>query len=83
MHLTRATGRKAGVRTFPGRLKGMAAALLLWTAGTVCAAPIPWQSQKFEYVADRKDIKEVLRDLGASHMQKTPQDPFRGPKGLC
>ncbi|OAI77072.1 type III secretion system outer membrane ring subunit SctC [Ralstonia pseudosolanacearum] len=44
----------------------MAAALLLWTAGTVCAAPIPWQSQKFEYVADRKDIKEVLRDLGAS-----------------
>nr|WP_230588287.1 type III secretion system outer membrane ring subunit SctC [Ralstonia solanacearum] len=66
MHLTRATGPKAGVRTFPGRLKGMAAALLLWTAGTVCAAPIPWQSQKFEYVADRKDVKEVLRDLGAS-----------------
>lgn len=28
----------------------------------------PWQSQKFEYVADRKDIKEVLRDLGPASM---------------
>ena len=30
------------------------------------ARPIPWKSNRFEYVADHKDLKEVLRDLGAS-----------------
>lgn len=31
-----------------------------------CARTIPWKSNHFQYVADHKDIKEVLRDLGAS-----------------
>ncbi|HVW50459.1 MAG TPA: type III secretion system outer membrane ring subunit SctC [Trinickia sp.] len=30
------------------------------------ARPIPWKSNHFAYVADHKDVKEVLRDLGAS-----------------
>lgn len=30
------------------------------------AKPIPWKAGHFQYVADHKDIKEVLRDLGAS-----------------
>ncbi|TKC91840.1 EscC/YscC/HrcC family type III secretion system outer membrane ring protein [Trinickia terrae] len=30
------------------------------------AKPIPWKSNHFQYVADHKDLKEVLRDLGAS-----------------
>ena len=28
------------------------------------AASVPWHSRSFKYVADRKDLKEVLRDLG-------------------
>jgi type III secretion protein C len=31
-----------------------------------CARPIPWKQVHFQYVADHKDLKEVLRDLGAS-----------------
>jgi type III secretion protein C len=30
------------------------------------AERIPWQGNRFEYVADRKDLKDVLRDFGAS-----------------
>ncbi|WDJ86375.1 type III secretion system outer membrane ring subunit SctC [Xanthomonas campestris pv. incanae] len=30
------------------------------------AASVPWHSRSFKYVADRKDLKEVLRDLSAS-----------------
>jgi len=30
------------------------------------ARPIPWKEGHFRYVADHKDLKEVLRDLGAS-----------------
>lgn len=30
------------------------------------ARPIPWKSSNFQYVADRKDLKDVLRDFGAS-----------------
>ncbi|VWB88827.1 type III secretion system outer membrane ring subunit SctC [Burkholderia lata] len=30
------------------------------------ARPIPWKAGNFQYVADHKDLKEVLRDLGAS-----------------
>ncbi|WAT15772.1 type III secretion system outer membrane ring subunit SctC [Xanthomonas fragariae] len=30
------------------------------------AAPVPWHSRTFKYVADHKDLKEVLRDLSAS-----------------
>ncbi|MCP1118213.1 type III secretion system outer membrane ring subunit SctC [Robbsia andropogonis] len=32
----------------------------------VHAEHIPWQSNRFEYVADHKDLKDVLRDFGAS-----------------
>ncbi|KHK49856.1 ATP-dependent helicase HrpA [Ralstonia sp. A12] len=39
---------------------------VLSLAGSAAAAVIPWQSQRFEYAADRKDVKDVLRDLGAS-----------------
>ena len=30
------------------------------------ARPIPWKEGHFQYIADHKDLKEVLRDLGAS-----------------
>lgn len=30
------------------------------------AAQVPWHSRSFKYVADHKDLKEVLRDLSAS-----------------
>lgn len=30
------------------------------------AAQVPWHSRTFKYVADNKDLKEVLRDLSAS-----------------
>ncbi|APO95004.1 type III secretion system outer membrane ring subunit SctC [Xanthomonas vesicatoria] len=30
------------------------------------AAQVPWHSHSFKYVADHKDLKEVLRDLSAS-----------------
>lgn len=35
-------------------------------ASDALARPIPWKSNHFAYVADHKDVKEVLRDLGAS-----------------
>ena len=65
MHLTRTASRTRGVRAVFLRLMGVAVAALS-LAGSAMAAVIPWQSQKFEYVADRKDVKDVLRDLGAS-----------------
>ena len=52
-----------------GRWRAIALALLIgmWTNAPVARArPIPWKSNHFEYVADRKDLKDVLRDLGAS-----------------
>ncbi|QHG88369.1 type III secretion system outer membrane ring subunit SctC [Xanthomonas sp. NCPPB 1638] len=33
---------------------------------SVTAAPVPWQSHTFKYVAEQKDLKQVLRDLSAS-----------------
>jgi len=65
MHLTRQASRKAGAPAAFLRLMAVAAAVLS-LAGSAVAAMVPWQSQKFEYVADRKDVKDVLRDLGAS-----------------
>lgn len=35
-------------------------------ASDALARLIPWKSNHFAYVADHKDVKEVLRDLGAS-----------------
>ncbi|CAJ0778512.1 type III secretion system outer membrane ring subunit SctC [Ralstonia holmesii] len=65
MHLTRIAGRKGRVPAACRCLMAAAIAVLS-LAGSAAAAVIPWQSQKFEYVADRKDVKDVLRDLGAS-----------------
>jgi len=65
MHLTRIAGRKGRVLAACRCLMAAAIAVLS-LAGSAAAAVIPWQSQKFEYVADRKDVKDVLRDLGAS-----------------
>ncbi|WP_242538895.1 type III secretion system outer membrane ring subunit SctC [Trinickia acidisoli] len=51
------------------RLNALAFAMLIAAAlasPDACAKPIPWKSNHFQYVADHKDIKEVLRDLGAS-----------------
>ena len=51
------------------RLNALAFAILIGTglaSPDVEAKPIPWKSNHFQYVADHKDIKEVLRDLGAS-----------------
>ncbi|WP_240655761.1 type III secretion system outer membrane ring subunit SctC [Paraburkholderia phosphatilytica] len=50
--------------------RASALALAMWIGFGGCvrnayAKPIPWKSNHFQYVADRKDIKEVLRDLGA------------------
>lgn len=58
--------------TMPRRLPRLAALAFALLAGAGIAAkdadarPIPWKSNHFQYVADHKDIKEVLRDLGAS-----------------
>lgn len=35
------------------------------------AAQVPWHSRTFKYVADHKDLKEVLRDLSASQSLTT------------
>ncbi|WP_263364814.1 type III secretion system outer membrane ring subunit SctC [Cupriavidus pauculus] len=35
-------------------------------APAALAAPIPWRSSNISYVADRKDIQDVLRDISAS-----------------
>lgn len=48
----------------------LAAALLLsllpLLPSHATAAQVPWHSRSFKYVADQKDLKEVLRDLSAS-----------------
>ncbi|WP_349793298.1 type III secretion system outer membrane ring subunit SctC [Xanthomonas sp. WHRI 7064] len=48
----------------------LAAALLLsllpLLPSHATAAQVPWHSRSFKYVADHKDLKEVLRDLSAS-----------------
>ena len=43
-----------------------AAAAAMTLAAPVHAERIVWQGNRFEYVADRKDLKDVLRDFGAS-----------------
>ncbi|WP_245964668.1 type III secretion system outer membrane ring subunit SctC [Trinickia dinghuensis] len=51
------------------RLNALAFAILIATglaSPDAESKPIPWKSNHFQYVADHKDIKEVLRDLGAS-----------------
>lgn len=57
-------------RRRPSRLAmflAVAAAVAAMTASAPAHAErIPWQSNRFEYVADRKDLKDVLRDFGAS-----------------
>ncbi|WP_236904468.1 type III secretion system outer membrane ring subunit SctC [Collimonas fungivorans] len=41
--------------------------LILCVAGASAGAqPLVWKSQRFQYVADHKDLKDVLRDFGAS-----------------
>jgi type III secretion protein C len=45
----------------------VAAAVAAMTAPAPAHAErIPWQGNRFDYVADRKDLKDVLRDFGAS-----------------
>jgi type III secretion protein C len=57
---------------FPGRMSGVKALVLSALVGIglsgsdALARPVPWKSNHFAYVADHKDVKEVLRDLGAS-----------------
>jgi type III secretion protein C len=57
-------------RRRPARLAtflAVAAAVAALTASAPAHAErIPWQGNRFEYVADRKDLKDVLRDFGAS-----------------
>jgi type III secretion protein C len=51
------------------RLKALVFAMLIgagFASPDASARAIPWKSNHFQYVADHKDIKEVLRDLGAS-----------------
>ncbi|WP_255364830.1 type III secretion system outer membrane ring subunit SctC [Collimonas sp. OK242] len=41
--------------------------VILCVAGASAGAqPLVWKSQRFQYVADHKDLKDVLRDFGAS-----------------
>jgi type III secretion protein C len=57
---------------FPGRMSCAKALVLSALVGIglsgsdALARPVPWKSNHFAYVADHKDVKEVLRDLGAS-----------------
>jgi type III secretion protein C len=57
---------------FPGRMSCLKALVLSALVGIglsgsdALARPVPWKSNHFAYVADHKDVKEVLRDLGAS-----------------
>ncbi|NYI00471.1 type III secretion system outer membrane ring subunit SctC [Cupriavidus plantarum] len=65
---TRANARRA---RRPVRAAAVGAIIALQTmtsmfAPTALAAPIPWRSSNISYVADRKDIQEVLRDVSAS-----------------
>ncbi|MBW0447188.1 EscC/YscC/HrcC family type III secretion system outer membrane ring protein [bacterium M00.F.Ca.ET.228.01.1.1] len=58
-----------GRRSAALRLRALCAALV--AAGTFAALPVraeavAWQGTRFEYVADHKDLKDVLRDFGAS-----------------
>jgi type III secretion protein C len=57
-------------RRQPARLAtflAVAAAVAAMTASAPAHAErIAWQGNRFEYVADRKDLKDVLRDFGAS-----------------
>jgi type III secretion protein C len=70
MYLTRNASRKGRMPAVCRCLMAAAFAVLS-LAGSAAAAVIPWQSQKFEYAADRKDVKDVLRDLGASQRVMT------------
>jgi type III secretion protein C len=56
------------VRRVPylGVLAGALLAVACLGPRNVYARPIPWKEGHFQYVADHKDLKEVLRDLGAS-----------------
>jgi len=47
-------------------LRCLLAGALTSAAGSVCAAPIPWHVHRIDYVADHKDLKDVLRDISAS-----------------
>ena len=56
--------------SWPNKAAGilaLAAALSVGTAGSVAqAAPVHWKSSVVDYEAQGKDIKDVLRDFGAS-----------------
>lgn len=60
---TFARRRPARLATF---LAVAAAVAALTVPAPAHAEHIPWQGNRFEYVADRKDLKDVLRDFGAS-----------------
>ena len=49
-----------------GALAGALLAAACFAPRQAYARPIPWKGGHFQYVADHKDLKEVLRDLGAS-----------------
>jgi type III secretion protein C len=40
--------------------------ILCMAGASAGAQPLVWKSQRFQYVADHKDLKDVLRDFGAS-----------------
>ncbi|MDN7177131.1 type III secretion system outer membrane ring subunit SctC [Caballeronia sp. SEWSISQ10-4 2] len=57
-------GRPRG-RFMLGALRGAVLALCTLSAASM-AAPMPWQTTQLDYVADHKDLKDVLRDVSAS-----------------
>ncbi|RFP09338.1 EscC/YscC/HrcC family type III secretion system outer membrane ring protein [Duganella sp. BJB488] len=44
----------------------LCAALLASCAGAGAATAIPWRTRTLQYAADRKDVKDILRELAAS-----------------
>lgn len=66
MNRARHTSRRVRGAARLAALAFTLAAGTLWPARAASARPIPWKSMQFQYVADHKDLKDVLRDLGAS-----------------
>lgn len=46
---------------------GLTAISLALPVDTVSAAEVPWQKSRFQYVALKKDLRELLREFAANH----------------
>ncbi|SDI39524.1 type III secretion system outer membrane ring subunit SctC [Paraburkholderia phenazinium] len=66
MNLRQRNSRPARRVPHLGALAGALLAAACLAPQPAQARPIPWKEGHFQYVADHKDLKEVLRDLGAS-----------------